>query len=494
VNADLPLYQQVADRIAQLIHDRVYEPGERLPSIRDVHADFSVSINTAREAFRVLEDRGVVEARSQSGHYVRTGPLVCDDDGMEFPVITGSAPLSRTADRLTRRVLTDSMRRGWINLATAEPPADLLPGRRLAELTARALRRDPHRAVAYELPPGPELLRAEIAKRVARGGVNAAVDDILVTAGCLEAVFVSLLTVCRAGDSVLIESPGFYLFHQLLDRLGLKAVEVPSRPGTGVDPDDVRTALDAGPIRAALLTANFSNPTGGTIPEDRKREIGRILAQHGVFLIEDDIYGEMAWDMPRPASLAAFADPARTVLCSSFSKSVSPGYRIGWVTGGADLVERAIHTKLVTSAAVSTPAAVGISEFLAGGGYDRWIRSARRHYRSTVPRLREAIAESFPAGTRSTRPAGGMVIWVVMPAGVDSVEAYERVRREGVAFAPGPVFSLHGAFANCLRINATDWSSEIDTAVRRIGAVASDLARESVATVIPGGIGSGTSG
>lgn len=480
----IPLYRQVADRIEGFINDGVYEPGERLPSIRELHAEFGVSINTAREVFRVLEARGVVEARRHAGHFVRMGPPVCDECDMDYPGVDQAVPLEVTPNDLTLRVLEDAAREGWFNLVTLEPPVDLLPTRRLTELTVRALRRRTAEAVGYSIAPGPLELRQEIAKRVVRGGLSVSAEHVLVTAGCLEAVFVSLATVCSPGDAVVLESPGFFLFYRLLETLHLKAIEVPSRPAEGVDPDALEHVLrsHARPgtgrprITAALLLANFTNPIGALMSDEAKRSVATLLDRHGVYLIEDDMYGEMAWSVSRPVSMAAFADPERTLVCASFSKSIAPGYRIGWVTGGRRLVARATATKLVTSSAVSGPAALGIAEFLAHGAYDRWLRSAQRHYREIVPRVRNTVADSFPSGTRSTLPAGGMVLWVVMPPGVDAVDLYNRTRLDRIAFSPGPIFSLTGSFRTCLRLNASIWSPEAERAIRTIGRHARELA------------------
>jgi len=378
------------------------------------------------------------------------------------------------------------MRTGWINLATAEPPAKLLPAERLTHLTAKALRQHPDRAVVYELPPGPEILRQEIAKRIFRGSVSVSADQVLITAGCLEAVFLSLMTVCSPGDAVVIESPGFFLFYQLLERLRLQAIEIPSRPAHGVDPDELDQVLTEAETRrqrngaprvtAVLLIANFSNPTGSLPPVQRKKQIAAVLDRHNVALVEDDIYGEMAWNVERPPSLASFTDPNRTLLCASFSKSIAPGYRVGWIATGPALIDQVTHSKLVTSAAIVSPTSIGITAFLENGGYERWLRSARRHYRESVAQVRRAVLESFPEGTQLTNPAGGMVVWIVLPPSINVTDVYEEVRREQIVFAPGPMFTLSDNYRNCMRLNATTWDSTVNRAIQSIGVAACRLA------------------
>ena len=480
-------YEDVALRLEELISRGVYEPGERLPSIRDLHRELRVSVNTARETYRLLEARGVVEARAQSGHYVRLGPPLCANCEMSFPDIFSEGWVREVRpDRLTHQILADGGREGWIDLATAVAPEHILPTRRVAEITARLLRTHPEKMSRYYLPPGPLELRQEIAKRLFRGGVSIGVDHIQVTAGCLEAVFLSLLAVCRPQDAVIIESPAFFLFYQLLERLNLRAVELPSRPEIGIDPEELEVVLQrdrrsagGGSIRAALLIPNFSNPIGALMPIQNKVRVAEILDRYGVFLIEDDMYGEMAYGDQRPPSLAKWANPDRTLLCASFSKSIAPGYRVGWVATGGALSSEIQHAKLVTSEAISAPAAHGVAAFLASGGYDRSLRAAHRHYRASVAAMRQAIDESFPIGTRSTLPCGGLVVWVVMPQQVDAVELYERARRERIVFAPGPIFSLGGSYSNCMRLNAAAWGPKTDRAVRRLGELAWELSERS---------------
>ena len=482
----LPKYEAVADRVQAMIDNGVYEPGERLPSIRELHHQLGVSINTVREAYRVLESRGVAEAISQSGHFVRQGPPIClDSDIHGHSIDCNGTPQEVSPDSLTRRVMRDAAVPGRVNLFSVDPPANGLPTRQIIDSTVRMLRRDPDRAVSYGFPDGPEELRQAIAKRLFRGGLAVRTDDVLITAGCVEAVFLALTTVCEPGDAVIVESPAFFLFHQLLQQLGLRAVEIPSRCCDGLDVAALEYALAKGAagdgiggsgrgtrVRAALLIGNFTNPMGALIPDENKRRIAELLSVHGVYLIEDDMYGELHYGPSRPRSIASFADPNLSFLAASFSKTIAPGYRVGWLAARGRLIERARHTKLVTSVVGSKPAALGIAEFLENEGYDRTLRAARARYAENVVRLREAVFESFPEGTTSTRPEGGMMFWVALPPGVDVLDLYEAAEAEGIVFAPGPMFSLKDTFRNGLRIGAVRWDKSVDRGIRRLGALA----------------------
>jgi DNA-binding transcriptional MocR family regulator len=210
---------------------------------------------------------------------------------------------------------------------------------------------------------------------------------------------------------------------------------------------------------------------GAVIPDERKRRIADLLSAHGVYLVEDDMYGELHYGPSRPRSIASFADPNLSFLAASFSKTIAPGYRIGWLAARGGLIDRARHTKLVTSVVTSKPAALGIAEFLENGSYDRTLRAARSRYAENVVRLRKAVFESFPEGTTSTRPEGGMMFWVALPPSVDVLELYETARAEGIVFAPGPMFSLRDTFRNGLRIGAVRWDKGVDRGIRRLGAL-----------------------
>jgi DNA-binding transcriptional MocR family regulator len=491
--ATIPKYEAVADRIQAMIDNGVYEPGERLPSIRELHLQLGVSINTVREAYRVLESRGAAEAVSKSGHFVRQGPPICLDADIHMPGIDcDGRPQEVSPGSLTRTVMRDAGVPGRVNLFSVDPPAETLPTRQIIDSTVRVLRRQPERVVGYGLPDGPEELRQAIAKRLFRGGLTVRTDDVLITAGCVEAVFLALATVCKPGDAVIVESPAFFLFYQLLEQLGLRAVEIPSRCCDGLDVEALESALEkssagergpgsaeGGRVQAALLIGNFTNPMGSLIPDENKGRIAELLSRHAVYLIEDDMYAELHFGPTRPRSLASFADPDLSFLAASFSKTIAPGYRIGWLAGREHLIERARHTKLVTSVVSSKPAALGIAEFLENGSYDHTLRAARARYAENIVRLREAVFESFPEGTTSTRPEGGMMFWVALPAAVDVFALYESARAEDIVFAPGPMFSLRNTYRNGLRIGAVRWEVRVDRAVRRLGALATTLLKES---------------
>ncbi|GAB4255622.1 MAG: PLP-dependent aminotransferase family protein [Deferrisomatales bacterium] len=461
-----PLYEQIADRIAYLVEQGTFRPGDRVPSLRSLSRQMNVSLNTVKEAYRHLEDRRVLEARPQSGYYVRARlPEVPRD-----PEISAGDlhPTQVSLGDLVERVVRDIANPDLIQLGASIPDPRLLPVDRLSRMLAAQVRRHGARSVSYALPPGWEPLRQQISQRMLAAGCALRPDEIVVTNGCMEAVNLALRAICRPGDTLALESPTYYNFLQIAQALDLRVLEIPSTAREGISLEALAYALEHTRIHACLVVSNFGNPQGGLLPEERQRELVELLARHGVPLIEDDINGDLSFSDRRPPVAKAYDRSGTVVLCSSFSKTLAPGYRVGWIAAGR-FQGRVERLKLLTSMASPTPPQMAVAEFLANGGYDRHLRAVRRAYRKRVAQLGAAIGRHFPSGTRVTRPEGGYTLWVEMPEGTDALALYGRALAHGITLAPGPVFSASGKFANWVRLNAAFWSERAELAVATLG-------------------------
>jgi DNA-binding transcriptional MocR family regulator len=302
-------------------------------------------------------------------------------------------------------------------------------------------------------PSGVEELRREIARRALEAGCTAAAGDVVVTCGCAEAITLCLRALTRPGDTVAVESPTYFGTLQAIEVLGLKALEIPVDPLTGIRVEALGEALARGGVAAVVVAPNVHNPLGCVMPDERKRELVALLAAHGVPAIEDDTYGELYFGPTRPRSLQAFDRAGLVLSCGSFSKTLAPAYRVGWTIPGR-YRDRVIHLKLATTAGTSAPPQLAIADYLASGGYEQHLRRLRRTFEGTVDRLFFEVAERFPEGTRISRPAGGFLLWVQLPEGTDTVELQRRALARGLSVAPGPAFSASGEYRNCMRINA----------------------------------------
>lgn len=291
----------------------------------------------------------------------------------------------------------------------------------------------------------------------------------------MEALHLCLRTVARSGDTIVVESPAYYGVLQLIESLGMRALEVPANAGTGIDLAALDDALRKHRVRACLLVPNFSNPLGALVPDEAKQEIVRMLARREIPLIEDDIYGDLQLEGARPRPAKAFDDSGLVMLCASFSKTLAPGYRVGFVAPGRfrDAVER---LKFAQTVATPTLPQMAIADFLENGGYERHLRKLRHALAGQVARVREAIASSFPAGTRISRPRGGFMLWVEMPPGKSALELHARAADRGISVMPGNLFSANRRFSSCIRVSCGwPWSDRIERAIATLGEIAHAL-------------------
>jgi DNA-binding transcriptional MocR family regulator len=468
------LYEEVAAKIGAMIERGAFRAGDRVPSIRALSRQMQVSVNTVTEAYRRLEDLRLIEARPQSGYYVLSRfaepPEPPAMAAAERDIVARPVRLGGLADEIRLRQADGSL--APLGLGGLDP--DLLPAEKLGRMLAAQVRLHARESAASSPVAGLTRLRAQIARRMVASGCALAPDEVIVTAGCREAITLALQAVCKPGDTVAVGSPVYGAFLDAMQTMGLNIVEIPSSPRDGISLEVLAYALRQGPIHACMVIDNFNNPLGGLTPDEKKRQLVELLARHDVPLIEDDVYGDLGFAPVRPSAAKAYDRLGRVLLCSSFSKTLSPGYRIGWIAAGRyqPQVER---LKAQFNMAPASPSQMAIAEFLANGGYDRHLRALRRVCAARMARVRETAARRFPSGSRVTRPAGGSVLWVELPESIDATALSAEALRAGISVAPGALFTAGDAYRNCLRLNATYWSVQIEQALQTLGALATAM-------------------
>ncbi len=471
----VPLYEQLANEVALQIEQGAFRPGERLPSVRETSQRRGLSMTTVLEAYHLLEDRRVIEARPQSGYYV-----------LRSSRPAGAAPQCATRvqdptaidiEELVLMIMHDAMDPRLVQFGAAIPAPELLPTEKLGRIMAAVARRGGVQHQLTGTPEGSRELRVQVAQRSFLAGCSLAPDDIVVTVGCTEAITLALAAVCKPGDLVAVESPTFFGILQALQAHGLRALEIPTHPRDGISLDALRFALDHYTVAACAVVTNYGNPLGSCMPDEAKRDLVRMLAERSIPLIENNVHGELYHGGQQPQVAKACDREGLVMLCHSFSKDISSSYRVGWIAPGRFL-PRIERLKLTTTGSTPLLPQLVIAEFIESGGYDQHLRRIRRAYAAKVAAMGEAVERYFPDGTRVTTPSGGHVLWLQLPEAVDSLRLYKEALRAGITVAPGCLFcSTPERYRNFIRLNAAYMSDETLPAIRTLAGLTAELAR-----------------
>ncbi len=474
VNQDrMKRYEKFADEIAELIRTGVLGPGEKVPSVRHASRTYGVSPSTVFQAYYLLEDRGLIQARARSGYFVREHAK----RPLHEPELTAHAAQTTEVDvsELVFSVLASLKDPHTVPFGSAFPSPDLFPLPRLAKSMAHALRRlSPHEIIA-DMTAGNADLRRQIALRYMVSGVMLPMEELVISNGALEALNLCLQCVTQPGDLVAIESPTFYACLQVLERLQLKAVEIPVHPREGIDLGALSESLKQLPIKACWFMSSLQNPLGASMSETKKQALYELLVEHQVPLIEDDVYAELYFGSHPPKPVKSFDRDGLVMHCSSFSKSLAPGYRIGWVAGGR-YAEQIARLKLMTTISPSVPAQTALADYLQHGGYDRHLRKLRHALEMQQSAMLASAARHFPASTRVTRPSGGYFLWFEFPERLDSLQLLRLALAQGISLAPGPIFSASQGFRHCARLNyGHPWNPRSEQAMEVLGRLVAGL-------------------
>lgn len=464
----LTRYAALAADIAQSIHAGVLQPGDKLPSVRSCCAARGVSPSTVFQAYYLLEARGLIRARERSGYYVASG---AHHPPPEPEIARLPPPASLTVDVSERvfSILQASFQPGTVGLGSAFPAPQHFPWNKLAQSLAACARQAQPQALLDDLSTGHSGLRRHIARRYLADGMQLHMDDVVITNGALEALNLCLSAVTRPGGAVVVESPCFYGALQALERLGLQAIEVPTHPRDGIDLQALEAAITTHRPQAIWLMSNFHNPLGSLMPAPHKQVLCDMAARLQTPVIEDDVYGELYFSARRPLPIKAYDRAGWVLHCSSFSKCLAPGWRIGWVTAGR-FTQGVARQKLTTSISTNAPAQAALAHYLEGVGYDKHLRQLRHILLTQRDAMAQAIAQYFPPGTRATRPEGGYLMWVELPEGCDALALHQQALTAGISLAPGPVFSASQRFERCIRLNfGLQWDARTIPALQQLG-------------------------
>jgi DNA-binding transcriptional MocR family regulator len=459
-------YQHLATLLADRIEQGLYRRGERLPSVRSLSSEHGVSISTVQQAYHILEDQQLISPQPRSGYFVSPRKA-------QPPV----PPLTRPAQRPVEITQWDAVLEQLVAREECDMVAFGSGAPDVTQPTVKPLWRELSKIAQYQEPEllgydsvhGMRPLREQISRLMLDSGCVLGADDILVTNGCHEALSIAIRAVCEPGDIVAVESPSFHGTMQMLRAFGVKVVEIPTDSVTGISVEALELALEQWPIKAVILVANCNNPLGFIMPEARKRAVLCLAQRFDIAIIEDDVYGELAYEYPRPMTIKSLDLEGRVLLCSSFSKTLAPGLRVGWIVPGRYL-DRALHMKYIVTGSTNTFSQMAVAEFIRAGHYHRHLRRMRQQYQRHLDVFTCRVRQYFPCGICVSRPQGGFLMWVELPENIDIMPICCALREQGIHIAPGSLLSASGKYRNCLRLNyALPVDTAIEAALRKTG-------------------------
>ncbi|HMV09743.1 MAG TPA: PLP-dependent aminotransferase family protein [Cyclobacteriaceae bacterium] len=466
-------YIDVSDRIEKLIDNGVLKVGDKLLSVRALSKEQGISLSTAFQSYYHLESKGLIEARPQSGYYVKFSREHILDLPKASEPPDDAVPVS--VDEMISSVYHDLNSEKLIHFSLGVPSIELLPAAKLTKSVMQAIRDSKTSCMQYEHIQGNLTLRRQIARQAFNWGGTPTEDEIVVTAGCVEALSLCIKATTKPGDAVAIESPTYFAIFQVMESHGLKVVEIPTDPVTGIDLNYLEQAIPKFDIKACLFVNNFNNPLGSCMPDENKKQLVDMLARKEIPLIEDDIYGEMYFGKNRPKTCKTFDKKGLVLHCSSFSKSLAPGHRIGWTMPGR-FKEKVIRLKRMHTVSTNTLSQAAIAHFLSNGRYELHLRHLRKALHTQSLRYIQAICEYFPDDTKMTRPQGGFALWIELNKKINTYKLHKKALKHNIGVAPGQIFSSQARFENCLRLSYGEpWSPRIEDGIKTLGKLVKEM-------------------
>lgn len=422
-------------------------PGEKLPSIRKTAADLQCSIGTVQHAYEMMEDRRLLVSKDRSGFYVQAQDFP-EWELKEEPVFEsdpGPVNILETAIEVMERKGTSIT----YGLGSAMPYLNPAMEKSMQKALVGAARRKPNH---YEGPQGYFPLRREIARRSIRAGRAIPAEDLMISSGCQESLFLALQVSTEPGDLVLVESPCYYGLLQTLEIMNRRVLEIPVCPQRGMDLNLLETLLQKHSIAAMVINSSFSNPTGFTYSDEDKERVCRLFCKRGIPIIEDDVFAELSFSESRPRSIHSFDTEGNVLLCSSFSKTLSQDLRVGWLEPGRYFKEARAYKYVST---LGTPAIqqYALAEYLSTRQYERHLRTVRQVYRAKQRVFLNGIRTFFPDETKVSTPRGGFLAWLKLNSAIDSRDLYRKALSRGVEITPGFLFSPGRRFDHYIRLN-----------------------------------------
>ena len=459
------LYLKIANIIEEQIFSETLKIGDKLPSIRALQKLHDVSLNTIKQAFLELESKSLIESRPKSGFYISK----TSNRKLAIPSMNKLKLSENQAapEDLITKVFDTLKDKSISRFSLGVPDESLLPIAKLNKGILKAARNWAESGTSYEPVQGNADLRRNIAKWSLILDGKLSEDDFVITSGAMNAIYNCLMAVAKRGDTIAIESPVYFGIIQVAQTLGLNIIELPTHPVTGVDLEALKKVIHK--IDVCCFMSNFSNPLGSLMPDESKIELVKMLTHHNIPLIEDDLYGNLFFGRSRPKPCKYYDEAGIVMWCGSVSKTLAPGFRVGWVAPGK-FKDQIIREKLVQTICQPSLYQEVIADFLEHGRYDHHLRNFRNTLYTNSLHFQRTIEDCFPENTKISQPQGGSFLWLELDTRIDTAVLFDTAVKQKIGFAPGRVFTQHDQYNNCMRLNfAVEWNEKTEFDLKRLG-------------------------
>ncbi|MCC9064590.1 PLP-dependent aminotransferase family protein [Flavobacterium piscisymbiosum] len=459
------LYQKIANTIQEQIFSETLKIGDKLPSIRAFQKLHNVSMNTIKQAFLELESKSLIESRPKSGFYVSK----TSNRKLLIPSMN-KLKLSEqktTSEDLITKVFDSLSDKDITRFSIGVPDPSFLPIAKLNKGLAKVVRNLAESGTSYEPVQGSANLRRNVAKWAIVLEGKLTEDDFVTTSGAMNAIFNCLMAVTKRGDTIAIESPVYFGIIQIAQNMGLNIIELPTHPTTGVDLEALKKVIHK--VDVCCFMSNFSNPLGSLMPDEHKKELVKMLTHHNIPLIEDDLYGNLFFGTVRPKPCKYYDEAGIVMWCGSVSKTLAPGYRVGWVAPGK-FKDKIIRQKMAQTVCMPSLYQEVIADFLEHGRYDHHLRNLRSTLYTNSLHFQRTIEDHFPENTKISQPQGGSFLWLELDKSIDTAVLYDTAIQQKIGFAPGRIFTQHDQYHNCMRLNfGLEWKEKVELDLKRLG-------------------------
>ncbi len=459
----VPLYIQLRDQIRALVHGGDLRPGERIPASRELATQLGVHRTTVANAYAELEAEGLISGHVGRGTFIRGESIarkispaahpVAMDGNLRWESLFADDRGEEMLGRMTRAIS-----RGAISFVMARPATEFFPVEELRNCSNTVWKREGAQILQFGPSDGYPALKQALVGLLRSEGYEVGDENLLITDGCQQALDLVCKAFVRPGESILMENPAYpgalAIFTSGRARILGVPVKTESGPGMipGVDVSAIEAVLMQNRVKMIVITPDFHNPTGTTLPVAERRRLLEVAARFQVPIVEDHIYARLRARGGQVPSLKQLDRSNVVIQIDSFSKIAFPGLRVGWIVAPSNVIDRLRKAKQSTDLHTGQLGQAILAEYMRRGKLNRHLERTRKAYSGRLAALEQALTRHMPPGTKWTRPEGGMCLWVELPPGFDSNELLIHARERGVEFSPGRYFYLQNPQPNTLRL------------------------------------------